>query len=454
MKKYCKILLAGLLALLVGVVAEAATVYVSSSFGSDENTGLTQDSPLRSINLAIEKGTRILLKAGDVFYGSVSCYGRELSRYGEGPNPMISGYKRIDGQRWKRVSDNIWKIKLVTRRFSGNTVEGSSFLNNVGCIHEYDKGVIHGRKVQHREDLKNDWDFWQTGKNGKEVTEEDYDYLYLYLSKNPRRIKLEFSTGIAAMSLANATVEGVDFEGFGFGLAAGTHTTIRNCNIDAMGGMQAVGAESFICYGNGIEFYVASNIEDCLVEKCRVSRCYDCGITIQASDQGQATPRNILIRDNVIVSCCQGWEDFLRNDDNVVFVKCRFSHNIVLDSGNSGFGYSDGRFKYCHVLGNNFKGDKGMIIEGNVFVGGNYYCTMPYKGRYTSHKWRNNVCYITPGCFILSNYVGTADVIRITESGKDKEVAEYRRLTGDKTTRFVLCTQEVIDEMIDKYVVH
>ncbi len=433
-----------MLALPVG----ATTVYVSSSSGSDANSGLTREDPLCTIGAAIEKGSRILLKAGDVFYGSVSLYGRELSRYGEGINPVISGYKRIDGQRWNRVSRNVWRIKLTTKRYSGNTVAEPSFLNNVGCIHEYDKGLIHGRKVQYIEDLKNDWDIWQTDKNGKEVTEEDFNYLYLYLSRNPRRMHLELSTGIAAMYLANATVGGVDFEGFGFGLAAGTHTTIRNCNIDAMGGMQAVGDDSFICYGNGIEFYVASDIEDCLVEKCRVSRCYDCGITIQASDQGQATPRNILVRDNLIVSCCEGWEDYLRNDDNVVFVNCRFSHNVVADSGNSGFGYSDGRFKYCHILGNNFLGDKGMIIEDNVFIGGNYYCTMPYDGRYTSHKWSGNVCYITPGSFILSNYVGTADVIRITENGIDKEITEYRRLTGDQTTRFVLCNQSEIDTMI------
>lgn len=452
MKNCFKSLSVVFLAMLFVVPVMGTTLYVSSSSGNDNNSGLSPDAPLQTIGAALQKQGDIMLKAGDVFYGPVQAYGRNISRYGIGENPQISGYKRIQKRRaWKRAGRNIWRIDLTSEDFSGYSEKGPSYVNNIGCLHEYDTDLIHGRKVRYRKDLKNNWDIWQTDKNGIDTTPEDFNYLYLYLTSNPNKLKLEVSMGESAIRMVNSTIDGISIKGFGFGIEAESKSIIRNCIIDAIGGMQGRGDESFICFGNGIQFYVANNIENCLVEKCRVSRCYDAGITIQASDQGRAAPKNITIKNNVIIACCEGWEDFLRNDDDIMFVNCRFSNNVVIDSGNSGFGYSDGRFKYCHVLGNNFNGDRGMIIENNVFIGGNYYCTMPYKGKYTSHKWKGNVCYIEPGSFILSNYVGTADVIRITEKGKDSEIARYRQLTGDKTTKFILSTGTEIKKLQEQF---
>lgn len=71
-------------------------VYVSSSFGSDSNNGLTQHYPVKSISIALVLGDTLLLKAGDFFYeGNLTASKGLLSRYGEGLNPIICGYKRI-----------------------------------------------------------------------------------------------------------------------------------------------------------------------------------------------------------------------------------------------------------------------------------------------------------------------------------------------------------------------
>lgn len=424
-------------------LASGRQLYVSSSSGDDANDGLSAQTPLRTVSRALALNGDILLKAGDTFYGPVVSYGRTVSRYGDGPNPVVSGYKRIDGKRWSRVSLRVWKLDLRGSGFAGAGVdESSSLANNIGCIHEYDKDIVHGRKVQYRKDLKQDWDFWQTERNESGIEPSEFDFIYLYSRKNPNRMKLEFSIGATALRTGNSTVDGVDFAGFGFGVSGESNTVVRNCSIDAIGGMIQIGYPGFICYGNGIEFYVSKDIENCLVEYCSLSRCYDAAITIQGSGHPGATPRNIVIRKNRISNCCQGWEDFLRNGDGVVFENCRFENNLIIGSGDSGFGYSDDRFKYCNVLGNNFQGDRGMIIDGNVFVGGNFYCTQPFGGRFASHVWKDNICYIADGSFLLSDYRGVSTVLRINESTADEDIKRYRALTGDDSTEFILCTNE------------
>jgi hypothetical protein len=99
------------------------------------------------------------------------------------------------------------------------------------------------------------------------------------------------------------------------------------------------------------------------------------------------------------------------------------------------------------VFGNSFKGDREMIFRNNVFVGGNYYCSGAYKGKYKSNIWQGNKCYIRRGDYILSNYSGTADEIRIPEergayktlkTATDAAVSKYREMTGDMTIQFVI----------------
>ena len=436
-------------------------VYVSSSQGDDNNDGLSPDSPKRSIKAALSQGSEVLLKSGDVFYEKIEFHKGRVGRYGGNAKPILRGYKRLLNPRWVNVGKNLWKICLTDRNYTGFSTEGPSKLNNIGCLHEYDKDIIHGRRVQFKEELRSDWDFWQTDHTGKNVvTESDFDTLYLYLRGNPNLLLLEFSVGTSGVKMSNAELDGVRIEGFGFGISAGTKTVIRNCEIDAIGGMQQTAAGEFTSYGNGIEFYVSKNIEDCNVEANRITRCYDCGITIQGSKSGKATPRNIIIRNNVISECCQGWEDFLRNDDDVVYQICVFENNVLMNNGlTSGFNYPDSRFKFCHILGNNFKGDKGMIIRNNTFVGGNYYCSGAYQGKYMSNVWQGNTCVIKRGDYILSNYVGTKDVIRIpTERGEyrslkaatDDAIRRYRELTGDKTTKFVIKNDSSINRRIKR----
>ena len=429
-------------------------IFVSSSTGNDFNSGENDEHPIKDLKVAFEKGDVVLLKAGDVFYsGGLNIRGKVLSRYGEGENPTICGYKRIVDPKWQELENNIWRLCLVEDNFTGFSLKGSSSSNNICAFHDYENDLIHGRKVWHKNEMRNNWDFWQTETLSKAKPEE-YDYVYLYLTSNPNLLKLEMSVYDAALNVSHSTINGVNFVGFGFGISAGTNTVICKCKVDVMGGRIVSEGSGYNCYGNGIEFWVGgtNDIEDCVVEDCFISRCYDCGITIQGSRGTTATPRNIIIRNNLITNCCQGWEDFLRNDPDVVYENCVFENNIVLHSGNTtGWGYGLSRFKFCHVLGNNVSGNKGMRIENNIFVDGNFYCSGSYENGFRSNIWKGNKCYLSEGDFVLGEYFGSRDVLRMGASRRKSrnEISTYRRLTGDQTTTFYVKSDKSNDARAD-----
>ena len=427
-------------------------IYVSSSEGNDANDGLTPDSPVKTIKVGVARGEVVLLKAGDVFYESLRAKERRIGRYGKGQNPTITGYKRLIKPNWEQVDSCIWRISLIENNFTGYNEVGPSLLNNIGCIHEYDIDHIHGCRRQFLKELTRDWDFWQTEHFEGDINPNEFNNVYLYLHTNPNNLKLEFAVGEQAAFLRHTTVEKVNFIGFGYGVVCRDKTVVRNCRVDAMGGRTWLGRDNFGPLGNGIEFYVNEDMEDCIIEGNYISRCYDCGITIQAYGSGKATPRNFTIQDNLIMNCCQGWEDFLRNDPDVVYENCVFKKNVVLNSGNSGFSYPDSRFIYCHILGYNNAGDKGMRFENNVFASGNFFCGNHYQNKYRSNIMKGNKCYISPGYHLIGHFSGKRDVIRMNGSLKESvdEIAQYRDLTNDQTTEFIVLSEKKMAKKVKR----
>lgn len=61
-------------------------------------------------------------------------------------------------------------------------------------------------------------------------------------------------------------------------------------------------------------------------------------------------------------------------------------------------------------------------------------------------------CYIKRGDFILSNYTGSKDVLRIPKNrAKDASViSKYRALTGDQTTVFKIYSEKKINRKINR----
>ena len=440
-------------------------IFVSSSEGDDHNSGLNERFPVKSIGKALTLGDTILLKANDVFYEYVIMYNQFMSRYGDGDDPEINGLRQLRGRPWEKNGENVWCINLTTAKDAGYRITGTTELNNVGCFYFENKDELRGRKCWKKEDMHEDWDFFQSDvaayhKRGNSC----FDSLFLYYRGNPNDVQMAISVGSHyGIKLYDSSVEHVRVIGFGTGgINLFGSSNVRNCRVDIIGGSMMLGGDANTCLGNGIDFFVSSDAHDCIIENNYISRCYDCGGSIQGERSGQATPKNIIYRNNLIANCCQGWEDFLRNDKNVMFENCVFENNTVLNIGKTtGFSYPKIRFKYCHVLGNNYEGDRGMIIRNNTFVGGNFYCSGAFNGKYTSNVWIGNVCYIKRGDYILSNYWGTKDVIRIpTEKGNFNSLSEatadaikrYREMTGDVSTRFVIKNERTINRRINKLI--
>ena len=462
MKVYLLIFVLNLISLHAYASQFAKAVYVSASQGNDVHSGLTFDNPIKHISKALTIGDTIYLKAGDIFFETVDFTGKYVTRYGKGKDPVICGFKHIETPQWIQVDENIWKINLKGNYYTGITGEDYR-LNNIGCIYDCEKDAVHGRKVQYKKDLSEEWDFWQTPfYKTEDVKSDSFDWLYLYMKTNPNRLKLSLSVGVTGVKISNGKISHVQIRGFGrHGIAAGSNVDISHCRIDIIGGSMQIGYKNFVCLGNGIEFYVAKDIANSKVEKCEISRCYDCGATIQGSGKQDATPSNILIRKNYIHDCCQGWEDFLRNGEKDNFNNCIFTENLLIDNGNRiAFGYDRSRFKFCQVLGNNLTGNRGMIIKNNVFINGNYYCSGAYQNRYASNVWIGNICYIQKGQFLLGNYTGTKDVIRIPvdkgyfsslDEATEAAISQYRKLTGDETTTFIIADKKKMKRIKKKY---
>lgn len=275
------------------------TVYVSSSEGEDRNDGVSPEKPLKTIKNGLKI---VLLKVGDIFYEALSTTDHIVGRFGERSNPTLCGYKRIINPKWEYVDSNIWRLNLSEDNFTDYNKVGPSLINNIGCIHEYDKDLVHGGRRQYLKDLSKDWDFWQTERHEYGIDPNEFNYLYLYISCDPNKLKLEFSVYDMAAVIDHTTIESVNFVGFGYGLECKTNTIIRNCKIDAMGGRMWVGQNVYGSLGNGINFYVSKDIKDCLIEGNYISRCYDCGITIQAERQYDFIPKNIIVQDNLITN--------------------------------------------------------------------------------------------------------------------------------------------------------
>lgn len=57
-------------------------IYVSSTLGNDNNSGLLKEFPVQTLKTAIRLGDTILLKSGDIFYESIEVEYCIIGKYG------------------------------------------------------------------------------------------------------------------------------------------------------------------------------------------------------------------------------------------------------------------------------------------------------------------------------------------------------------------------------------
>jgi parallel beta-helix repeat protein len=111
--------------LLCASPAIAAEYYVTPDGGGD-GTGSEEANALSYAALfskPLAKGDRVRLEAGRVYSGQLwPKAGVTYGRYGEGANPIISGFTTLSG--WTRSGGNVYYAPLAGKRYHGVTLDG------------------------------------------------------------------------------------------------------------------------------------------------------------------------------------------------------------------------------------------------------------------------------------------------------------------------------------------
>lgn len=463
---------------MVNAGEEQKVYYVSSSLGDDENDG-SENRPFKTIACPKipREGVTIKLKCGDYFYENVVLKGNNMTSYGEGPKPVVCGWKYLpkskalwsegmlkDGNWIKKKGTCVWRLDMTQDGFWGRTSVQEKYINNVGLIMDVENNIMHGHKceflykyecndpnihAQRNTYLQKNFDFAQTSHYGKgKIKESDYNYLYMYLDHDPSIYNLKFSTYGFGINTKDATITNIRVEGFSaHGFTCGSNVTISQCEVDYVGGGQQTTYLRWARYGNGIEFYISKKSENSHVFNNKISHTFDCATTIQGEGRIGAYPSNIIIENNLIINCRQAFEYFLNNYDkekniNYDCEKCYFRNNICINSGENGFDSPE--MRDTHILSYQRRYTSSMIIENNVFIGG--------KGFYTSSnpdllKFGGNECYYTePFVFWTSG--------KKEEEEKNKNQRKSSLKKGDmhfKDVEFKKLRHDQLDQMIQSY---
>lgn len=169
--------------------ASASTYYVSSSTGSDSNSGTSVSAAWQTVgkvnSQTFAAGDSVLFKRGDVWNeslapGSSGGAGNPITfdAYGAGPAPNLTGYYAVPAAAWVLVSGNAWKAALPSNYSTVNF-----------CLF----GSVWGQKVgASTSNLTAQWNFYLA--NG---------YLYVYSVGNPGNY---YQGPIVPMALSNTPV--------------------------------------------------------------------------------------------------------------------------------------------------------------------------------------------------------------------------------------------------------
>lgn len=422
-------------------INELLTVYVSTSEGNDSNDGLTKDKPLKTIRKAIQKNKsniRLRLKCGDVFFECISNMSNSIvESYGKGNKPVLCGFKilRRPGAWQTDTLKGVWKLDLTRKEnfigFSAENALEPLFINDIGCLYNCKEDKIYGHLVKDKNQLAKNGDFFTSATFGRKDT--SFKYLYFKWKSAPEELGCiclsTFNHGISFMT--NCIIRNIAIVGFArHGICGISNTKIENCAIDIIGGSIQIGHQSWARYGNGIECgFSKYKTKDITVSNCRISRTYDCGVTIQGTVVNDNNPCRIRFINNKFIYCRQAFEHWITNKNGTEpdYIDCEFSKNICYMMGENQFDSPETRD--ANILSYE-KTNKSLKISDNIFYGASYYCG------YAFASVKNNRVYIYKGQY-LNTYHGKKDYPTIY-ANDSSDIETYRQLTQDNSRIFIL----------------
>ena len=366
--------------------------YVSSIHGKTANNGLSEKTPIASLNalkdFELKAGDVVYLERGSVFRGgyTTTADGVTYTAYGKGNKPLITNSPENagDASRWMACTDapNVYRYVGCLSADVGNiSLDDRADKIPVKCFFcirtgggTYNKTT--GEEFTDYKDLKN-LHFWlDRGRN-----------LYLRCDEgNPGKVfkNIEFGVYANVFGVANnnITVDNICIKyGGKHGIGAGTNNglTVQNCEFGWLGGScdAGYGDPEAVRLGNGVEIYGgATNYS---VINCYVHDCYDTGITFQYNAKETDSPNlkmeNILFKNNVVERCNSSFEWFFVDEQSL---DTRYMKNISVDNNlmwYCGYGLCEQRPNKrtdCHIQGGfNYRTIYSQHGKGNITVTNN-----------------------------------------------------------------------------------
>ncbi len=415
----------------------AETYYVSSSTGSDSNTGTSPSAPRKTISglsSRIKNGNTILLKRGDVFFESLTGFSNcTIADYDTGTKPVICGFiVQNDNSSWTETSSGIWTLDLNnTSAFYGHATNAIvSTYGNIGCLYDPETDTIVGNLVKSSSDLNNEGDFHTSTTWRKEdVSSSTFRKLRLKSATRPKAYCLA-SGEIGVSEMRNCSISNIAVVGFGcHGMNYLYDCTVKDCDLDIIGGSIMVGQNSsWARYGNGIELWIsASPCNGNKISGCQITRVYDVAVSIQGNAVGGANPSGNRITSNRIAWCRQGFEQWTTTDGSpVIFEDCCFSENVLYCCGDNKFSGSESRTTDVTFL--SYKSPAAdMPIFNNLVYANNY-----RYSQYNEGGFADNEVYVVAGKCLYYYYLPDAPSFSIY-ADNTAQLSLYRKYSGDNS---------------------
>lgn len=346
--------------------------YVSSIGGSEENDGLSKDSPLLNIeqvnDLKLNPGDTVLLERGSEFRGNLQPVSGSLDQrityasYGEGELPVIMG------------SISIFSIFDEFENLGGD-IYGMPCRVDVGNV-IINEGEAFGVKKFQIYELNEPLNYYSDKSTGVLYIYADGQLKNFFEGNASEYYSVEFCVTENVVDLDNK--HDLVFEDLaiknggahGFGGSNIHRVIIEGCEISYIGGgfLHYNDDSEPVRYGNGFElFNTGSYIE---VVDCTIFEIFDTAVTNQGK-QNNGGQSYITYKDNTIYNCGMSAYELWLKGKNTAMTNIEFSDNTVYNIG-YGFSATQGR-QENYGLGYfviNFGNDakiQNLIISDNTF---------------------------------------------------------------------------------------
>lgn len=404
------------------VTVTGKSYYVSND-GDDNNDGLSEKTPWKSLNKVsaadLNSGDGVFFQCGSLFRGKVQTKsGVTYSAYGEGKKPMFYGSELSLANRelWEIYDEekHIWKC---TRKLLdvGTLVFDDGKAHSRKLIPSYRGGKFVCRNNEEKDfiiadEMINDLDvFWYydevlTTKPSKgedfpipQVLNGGRGEVYLRCDRgNPGDVFDEIEALPAAHMFYVGTNENVTIDNLcikyvgAHGVSAGGGDTVglhvTNCEFGWIGGVIQTYAGldpnypegkrgSVTRFGNAIEIY--GGCDDYVVKNNYIYEVYDAGITHQITAHKKVEMKNVTYADNIIEKCVYGIEYFLEPKEGGFE---SFMDNIVIKNNFirlSGYGWGQQRHNYHTPAA--IKGWSYPNMAGNFVIADNIFDRCAYR---------------------------------------------------------------------------